>query len=188
MSKIGKKPIPVPEGVEVQIDDGEVIARREEMQRTQGYDENYVDMEVKEGRIFVTRNGEGKSYRERHGLYRSLVQSLVKGLEEPFKKELRIEGLGYKARLQGNKMMLDLGYSHPIEYPLQEEVEAEVEDGTKITLRSVDKQAVGQAAAEIKNFRPPEPYKGKGIKYKGEEIIRKEGKLAGGEEAGLGGS
>ncbi len=188
MSKIGKKPIPIPEGVEVEVGDGEVTASKDGVRRNQGFERNYVEVETKENQIFVTRKGDSKPYRERHGLYRSLIASLVNGLDEPFTKELEIEGLGYQARLQGNKIMLELGYSHPIEYPLPGNVEAEIEDGTEITLKSADKQKVGQVAADIKNFRPPEPYKGKGIKYKGEEIIRKEGKLAGGEEAGLGGS
>lgn len=186
MSKIGKKPITVPEGVDVKITDERVTAGKNGKERTQNFDNNYVDIEIKENQLFVTRKGESKPYRERHGLYRSLVANLVNGLDKPFKKELRIEGLGYRARLQGNKMLLDLGYSHPIEYNLPENVEAEVEDDTKITLKSANKQKVGQVAADIKSFRPPEPYKGKGIRYKGEEIIRKEGKLAGGEEAGLG--
>lgn len=189
MSKVGKAPITIPEGIDVKIEDGAVLAENGQGQQArQGFDSRYVSIEKTDGEVKVIRKGNSKPYRERHGLYRSLVANMLEGLNEPFEKELEIEGLGYRARMQGNDLVLELGFSHPIHYELPEGVEAEVEEDTDITIWGYDKQAVGEVAAEIRSLRPPEPYKGKGVRYKGEHIIRKEGKLSGGEEAGLGGS
>ncbi|MFP4589748.1 MAG: 50S ribosomal protein L6 [Candidatus Acetothermia bacterium] len=187
MSKIGKMPVAVPEDVEITIE-GEVIrAKNEQGQEAhESFDSYYVNVEKQNGHVKVTRNGDSKLFRQRHGLYRSLIANMISGLHEPFEKVLQIEGLGYRARVQGNTLILELGYSHPIEYELPEGISAEVEDKTRITISGRNKQKVGQVAANVRNFRPPEPYKGKGIRYKGEQIIRKEGKLSGGEEAGLG--
>lgn len=189
MSKIGKAPISIPDGIDVQVENGCVKAKKSGGKESrQEFDPTFVTVESKEGQIFVKRKGDAKRYRERHGLYRSLIASTIEGLSKPFKKELRIEGLGYRARTQGNKLILELGFSHPIEYEIPEGIEVEVEDKVNLTVKGSNKQKVGQVAADIRSFRPPEPYKGKGVRYKGERIIRKEGKLAGGEEAGLGGA
>lgn len=187
MSKVGKAPITIPEDIEVTVGRDFVRAKNNEgREAEQKYDPAYVEADQKDGTIKFTRKGNSKPYRERHGLYRSLVANMIEGLGEPFEKQLEIEGLGYRARAQGNKLVLELGFSHPIEYELPEGIDAEVEDGTQITITGFDKQEVGQVAADVRSLRPPEPYKGKGIRYKGEHIIRKEGKLSGGEEAGLG--
>jgi len=187
MSKVGKAPIDIPEGVEVSLEGYRLHAKGSSgLEFSQEYDPNFVTVEVDDDQIIVTRNGERKEFKEKHGLYRSLFANMVTGLVKPFEKNLMIEGLGYRAREQGNKLVLDLGYSHPIEYELPENIEAEVEGNDQIKITGPDKQQVGQVAADIRSLRPPEPYKGKGIRYKGEEIIRKEGKLSGGEEAGIG--
>lgn len=187
MSKVGKAPIPIPDQMDIEVKGETVCVSTEDgRQKCQPFDGNYVTVEKKDAKIVVNRLGDSKPYRERHGLYRSLIADMLEGLEEPFEKNLQIEGLGYRARVQGQKIILELGFSHPVEYELPENINAEVEDKTRITIKGPDKQTVGQVAADIRNFRPPEPYKGKGIRYKGEEIIRKEGKLSGGEEAGIG--
>lgn len=187
MSKVGKAPIEVPEDVDVTVTDEEVRASgKNGLEFIQEYDPNYVRIKKENEEIVVERNGDRKEYREKHGLYRSLIANMITGLMKPFEKNLVIEGLGYRARTQRNKLVFELGYSHPIEYELPENIEAEVEGNDQIKILGPDKQEVGQVAADIKRLRPPEPYKGKGIRYKGEEIIRKEGKLSGGEEAGIG--
>jgi len=185
MSKVGKAPIDIPEGTEIEIGERQVRVSKGGQDMTQDYEPGFVSFEQNDGQLLVRRQGEGKEYRQRHGLYRSLVANMVEGLNEPFEKQLEIQGLGYRARTQGNKLILELGFSHPIEYDLPENIEAEVEDQTDITIKGADKQLVGQVAANIKSFRPPEPYKGKGVRYKGEQIIRKEGKLSGGEEGSI---
>lgn len=186
MSKVGKAPIKIPEEVEVSVKNNEVTASDNNgLEFSQEFDPNYVTVEIDRDEIRVSRTGDRKEYRQRHGLYRSLIANMVNGLVKPFEKKLVIEGLGYRVRKQGNKLVLDLGYSHPIEYELPENIEAEVEADDQIKIIGPDKQEVGQVAADIRGLRPPEPYKGKGIRYKGEEIIRKEGKLSGGEEAGI---
>jgi len=187
MSKVGKAPIDIPEGVELSLGEGTVTARGEGgLEFTQEYDADYVTAEIKDDKIMIKRKADKKEYKEKHGLYRSLVANMIEGLVNPYKKELVMEGLGYRVRKQGGDLVFELGYSHPINYPLPENIEAEVENNAQITIKGPDKQEVGQVAADIRSLRPPEPYKGKGIKYKGEEIIRKEGKLSGGEEAEIG--
>ncbi|MFP3952629.1 MAG: 50S ribosomal protein L6 [Candidatus Acetothermia bacterium] len=187
MSKVGKTPIEIPEGIDVKVSNNQVqVSGENGLEFSQEYDPNYVTIREEGSEILVERNADRKEYRERHGLYRSLIANMVNGLVKPFEKSLVIEGLGYRVRAQGNKLVLELGYSHPIEYELPENIDAEVEGNDQIKIMGPNKQEVGQVAANIRRLRPPEPYKGKGIRYKGEEIIRKEGKLSGGEEAGIG--
>lgn len=187
MSKVGKTPIDIPEGVELSVEEGAVTAKgKSGLEFTQEYDPDFVTAEIKDDELVMSRKANKKEYKEKHGLYRSLVANMVEGLVNPFEKTLVLEGLGYRVRKQGGNLVFELGYSHPIEYPLPENIEAEVEDNDQVTIKGPEKQVVGQVAADIKSLRPPEPYKGKGIKYKGEEIIRKEGKLSGGEEAEIG--
>ncbi|MBS3812398.1 50S ribosomal protein L6 [Candidatus Bipolaricaulota bacterium] len=187
MSKVGKTPIEIPEGIDVKVSNNQVqVSGENGLEFSQEYDPNYVTIREEGSEILVERNADRKEYREKHGLYRSLIANMVNGLVKPFEKSLVIEGLGYRVRAQGNKLVLELGYSHPIEYELPENVDAEVEGNDQIKIMGPNKQEVGQVAADIRRLRPPEPYKGKGIRYKGEEIIRKEGKLSGGEEAGIG--
>ncbi|MFB6217404.1 MAG: 50S ribosomal protein L6 [Candidatus Aenigmatarchaeota archaeon] len=187
MSKVGKAPIDIPEGVDLRVEDGAVTAKGENgLEFTQEYDTGFVTAEIKDDELVMRRKADKKEYKEKHGLYRSLVANMVEGLVNPFEKTLVLEGLGYRVRKQGGSLVFELGYSHPVEYPLPENIEAEVEDNDQVTIRGPEKQVVGQVAADIKSLRPPEPYKGKGIKYEGEEIIRKEGKLSGGEEEEIG--
>lgn len=131
---------------------------------------------VKENNIIVERDGDDKEAKSQHGLTRSLVNNMVIGVSRGFVKELEIRGVGFKAAAKGREIELSLGYSHPIRYFIPEGVHVSVAEGTNIKIEGADKQAVGRTAAEIRNFYPPEPYKGKGIRYKGERVIRKEGK------------
>lgn len=189
MSKVGKAPIEIPEEVEVTVRDGTVqVKGNNGLEFTQEYDSDFVAVDIDDDHVVVKRKGDRKEYREKHGLYRSLVANMIEGLVNPFEKSLVLEGLGYRVREQGNDLVFELGYSHPIKYELPEHIEAEVQDNDQVTIKGPDKQEVGQVAADIRSLRPPEPYKGKGIRYKGEEIIRKEGKLSGGEEAEIGSS
>jgi large subunit ribosomal protein L6 len=138
-----------------------------------------VDIQIDGDRAIVTRRAEGKAYRAYHGLYRSLLANMVKGVSERWEKTLLIRGLGYRARLQGNTIILDLGYSDPKEYELTPDVEAEIPNPNEIILRGADKQRVGQVAAEIRKLRKPRVYDGKGIRYQDEQVLQKAGKLGG---------
>ena len=180
MSRIGKKPIPVPDGVKVEIREDTVIVEGKHGRLVQRYEPDKVTVELTDGQIVVQRKGESKEYRARHGLYRSLIANMVQGVAEPYSKTLILKGLGYRARLSGQTLELEVGYSHTIRYEIPQGVEVEVPSQDQIIVRGPDKQLVGQVAAEIRAFRPPEPYKGTGIRYKDEQIIRKEGKLGGG--------
>ncbi len=139
-----------------------------------------VEVDLDGDTLEVRRNAETKPVRALHGLTRKLLANMVEGVSEGFKKVLEINGVGYRAEVKDNSLHLTLGFSHPIEYLLPEGVSASVERQTVITLESHDKQVLGQAAAEVRRFRPPEPYKGKGIRYQGEVIVRKAGKAMGG--------
>jgi len=180
MSRIGKRPIPLPEGVKVEIGEDRVIVEGPHGRLEQRYEPDKVAVELADGQIVVQRKGESREFRARHGLYRALLANMVRGVVEPYEKTLLLKGLGYRARLSGRTLELELGYSHPIHYEVPEGVEVEVPAQDQIVVRGPDKQTVGQVAAEIRAFRPPEPYKGTGIRYKDEQIIRKEGKLGGG--------
>jgi len=185
MSRIGRRPIPIPEGVKVTVEPERVIVEGPQGRLEQPYDPQYVSVAVEDGLIRVSRKGEEKAYRARHGLYRSLIANMVQGVQKPFEKRLQLVGLGYRAKLQGQELTLEIGYSHPVRFKLPEGVTAEVNEvrsggiEAEIVLRSPDKQLVGEVAAEIRALRKPEPYKGTGIRYADEQIIRKEGKLAG---------
>lgn len=175
MSRIGKKPIPIPSGVKIALDGTLVtvegpkgkLARRLAQQ---------VSVTVEADVIVVTPSGNGKENDNLHGLSRTLVANMVEGVTKGFEKVLEINGVGYRAEAKGTVLNLSLGYSHPVEYPLPSGITAEVEKQTKITVRGIDKELVGATAAKIRSFRGPEPYKGKGIKYASERILRKAGK------------
>ena len=175
MSRIGIKPISVPAGVEVTVADGNVVT----VKGPKGSltKEFHKDMIIKcaDGVITVERPSEDKLHKSLHGLTRTLVHNMVEGVTEGFAKKLEIVGVGYRAQKSGNKLTLSLGYSHPVEMIDPEGLEAVV-DGNKITVKGIDKEKVGQYAAEIRDKRRPEPYKGKGIKYADEVIRRKVGK------------
>ncbi len=179
MSKVGKVPVKLPAGVKVVVGQATVTVEGKHGRLEQTYRPEAVEIKVADGEVTVARRREGKSYRAYHGLYRSLVANMVRGVSERWEKALVIKGLGYRARLQGRTLILDLGYAKPVEYELPEGIEAEVPNPAEVTIRGADRQAVGQVAAKVRAFRKPEPYKGKGIRYKDEEVHLKAGKLGG---------
>ena len=179
MSRVGKVPIVVPETVKVALEGAEVRVQGPKGTLSHNIPQD-IDVEVDGGMLHVRRNGETKSARALHGLTRKLLANMVEGVSQGFKKVLEINGVGYRAELKDQVLHLTLGFSHPIVFPLPSGVSAAVERQTVITLECHDKQVLGQAAAELRSFRPPEPYKGKGIRYQGEVVLRKAGKAMGG--------
>ncbi|MBR2910104.1 MAG: 50S ribosomal protein L6 [Lentisphaeria bacterium] len=176
MSRIGKKAIEIPAGVKVAVSGNTVTV---EGKAKLSLDlPPYVAVEVADNQVLVKQAGEAREAGAMHGLARSLINNMVIGVTAGFKKELQIVGVGYKAALQGSKLNLSLGYSHPIVYQIPEGVKVTLNDN-KILVEGADKQLVGQTAAEIRRFRSPEPYKGKGIRYVDERIVLKEGKSVG---------
>lgn len=180
MSRIGNNPINIPEGVTISIEDNRVTVKGKHGELTQ--EVSGVTVKQEDGAIKVTRNSNVKEHKAKHGLYRALINNMVEGVSKSFTKELELVGVGYRASNQGQKLDLALGFSHNIVMELAPEVKVETisEKGKNpiIKLTSHDKQLVGQVAAKIRSFRKPEPYKGKGIKFVGEEIRRKAGKSA----------
>ena len=177
MSRIGRKPIAIPAGVTVTLAEGNVVTvkgPKGELTQTMHGD---MIIKVEANEVLVERPSEQKLHKSLHGLTRTLVANMVTGVSEGFTKELEINGVGYRAQKQGNKLVLGLGYSHPVEMEDIPGLTVEVPAPNKIIVSGADKQAVGQLAAKIREKRPPEPYKGKGIKYVDERIIRKEGKV-----------
>jgi large subunit ribosomal protein L6 len=175
MSRIGKKPIPVPRGVDIAVDGRTVRVKgpRGQMERTFRPE---VDIELKEGELRVSRRSDEKRDRAFHGLTRALLANMVAGVSQGFRKSLEIVGVGYRAEKKGKALALAVGYSHPVEYPEPAGITITTPTPTTIVVEGVDRQQVGQVAAEIRSVRPPEPYKGKGIRYKGEQVRRKAGK------------
>ena len=180
MSRIGNNPVTISEGVTVDINDGIVTVKGKLGVLTQNFDS--VDIKVEDGKVLVTRSSDSKDLKAKHGLYRSLVHNMIDGVSKGWTKELELVGVGYRASNQGQKLDLALGFSHNIVLNIAPEVKVETisEKGKNpiIKLTSFDKQLVGQVAAKVRGFRPPEPYKGKGIKFVGEVIRRKAGKSA----------
>ena len=175
MSRIGKLPVAVPNGVNVTINDGEVAVKGpkgELRQRVLAH----VAVKLEDGRVIVDRKGDAKEHRAAHGLTRTLVNNMIEGVSKGFRKTLEIQGVGYRAAKSGEKVNLTLGYSHPVSFEPPKGITLSVEGTNKIHIDGVDKQQVGQVAAEIRNLRAPEPYKGKGIRYEGEVIRKKLGK------------
>jgi large subunit ribosomal protein L6 len=182
MSRIGKNPITIPSGVEVKIDGNIVSVKGSKGTLTQDID-SCVTLTIEDGVITFSRESDAPAHRAKHGLYRALVNNMIVGVSEGYKKELEVIGVGYRAVANGQQLEMALGYSHPIilEVPSEIKVSAETQKGKApvVTLESFDKQLIGQVAAKIRSLRKPEPYKGKGIKFVGEEIRRKAGKSAG---------
>ena len=178
MSRIGKKPIAVPAGVEVKIDGSHIAVKGPKGQLA--YDCNpEITVKMEDGHILVERPSDDKVHRSLHGLTRTLVHNMVVGVSEGFKKELEINGVGYRAAKQGKDLVMNLGYSHQVIMSDTADITIEVPAPNKIVINGPDKQKVGQFAAEVRSKRPPEPYKGKGIKYANEVIRRKVGKTGG---------
>jgi large subunit ribosomal protein L6 len=178
MSRIGRQQVTVPGGVEVKVADGVVSVKGPKGTLEQKL-HHTMNVEFKDGQITCTPKAETKANRKFHGLTRSLIQNMVTGVHTGFQKSLSLNGVGYRAIAKGKGITLTLGYSHPIEFEPPTGVELKVEKQTTILVSGADKQAVGQVAAEIRKFRPPEPYHGKGVRYTDERIIKKAGKAAG---------
>ncbi len=175
MSRIGKKPIAIPAGVEIKLDGNTVTVKGPKDTLTQTVHPN-MEVKVEGTELLVTRPNDQKENRALHGLTRSLLANMVTGVTEGFTKELEINGVGYRAAMEGKTLVLTIGYSHLVKMETPDGLKCEVPAPNKIVISGADKQAVGQFAAEVRKQRPPEPYKGKGIKYADEHIRRKEGK------------
>ncbi len=178
MSRVGKNPVPIPSGVKFERTNGIVIVegpRGKLMQKI----EAVISTEVTENQIVLKRPSDSKQHCAKHGLYRALIANMVKGVTEGFTRNLEIEGVGYRVEKTGKAATFSLGFSHSIVFFPPDGIEINVEKGNKVSISGIDKQLVGQVAAKIRSLRPPEPYKGKGIRYEGEHIRRKAGKTAG---------
>jgi large subunit ribosomal protein L6 len=177
MSRIGKQPVPVPDGVEVAIEP-ELVRVKGPKGELQERVVAAIGVKQEDGEVVVTRPTDRGDHRALHGLTRSLIANMVQGVTEGYEKRLEIQGVGYRAQLQGSKLVLALGFSHPVEIQAPDGIDFEVPQPTQIIVRGISKQAVGEVAANIRKQRPPEPYKGKGIRYAGEHVVRKVGKRA----------
>ncbi|MCK5156298.1 MAG: 50S ribosomal protein L6 [Spirochaetales bacterium] len=175
MSRIGKIPIDLPKGVTVNITDSLITVEGPKGKEVQDY-QPQVGISVKENTVVVTRKNDSKKARAYHGLYRQLIRNMIIGVTTGFSRTLLISGVGYRAEIKGNILFLNLGYSNPIEFMVSDDIQVACDGQTKVIVSGINKQRVGQTAAEIRSLRPPEPYKGKGIKYDNEMIKRKIGK------------
>lgn len=178
MSRIGKSPIPIPSGVTVKIDGSTSVVKGPKGEHTQHIPEG-LSFEEKDGILTISRPNDTKPVKARHGLVRALIANQIEGVTNGFEKKLEIIGVGYRAAVKGKMLDLQLQFSHPVEYQIPAGIEIKCPDNTHIDVTGIDKQKVGQVAAEIRAYRKPEPYKGKGIRYVGEHVLRKAGKAAG---------
>ena len=175
MSRIGNKPVVIPAGVTVDVKGHTVIVKGPKGELSYTFNQN-ISLEQREGEVVFSRPDDSKENKTIHGTTRAVFNNMVVGVTEGFQKELELIGVGYRAQLQGKKLVLNVGYSHPVEFTPEEGVEIEVPSNTKVIVKGYDKQKVGELAANIRGVRPPEPYKGKGIRYVDEFVRRKEGK------------
>ena len=175
MSRIGKQPVPIPAKVKVEIKGSRVHVEGPKGKLDLDLPRR-TTATVKDNQVLVTRDGEDAEAKALHGLGRALINNMVKGVSDGFVKKLEIQGVGFKAAVVGNVVNLSLGYSHPLNYTIPAQIKVTVEENTKVTIEGPDKQVVGLVASEIRSFYPPEPYKGKGVRYSDEKVIRKEGK------------
>ncbi|KOP72252.1 50S ribosomal protein L6 [Cytobacillus solani] len=175
MSRIGKKPIEIPTGVTITNDKNTVTVKGPKGELTRSFHPDMM-IQVEENVLTVSRPSESKEHRTIHGTTRALLSNMVEGVSKGFEKGLELIGVGYRAQKQGKKLILNVGYSHPVEMEPEEGIEVEVPSNTKIIVKGISKERVGALAANIRDVRPPEPYKGKGIRYEGEYVRRKEGK------------
>jgi large subunit ribosomal protein L6 len=175
MSRIGRKPIPVPQGVTATVDGHTVVVKGPKGTLTRTF---HRDMRIAldDGRLVVSRPSDGREHRALHGLSRALLANMVEGVTQGYRKQLELHGVGYKAEAQAKGVKLVVGLSHPVQFPAPAGVQISVENNTLVKIEGIDKELVGQVAAEIRKVRPPEPYKGKGIRYQGEHVRRKAGK------------
>lgn len=180
MSRIGKLPVAIPEKVEVKVQDGATIqVKGPKGALTQSFNPRVVTIEVADGAVSVNPVGSSREARAMHGTARSIINGMVEGVTKGFEKNLTINGVGFKANVQGKVLDLALGYSHPIQHPIPDGLTVTVQDQTKVKVEGFDKQLVGEFTASVKKYYPAEPYKGKGVVIEGEYVRRKEGKKAG---------
>ena len=177
MSRIGKKPIQIPEGVEIDVQPGAVKVKGPKGELSQDVDRD-MTVAIDDGTLTVERPTDRGEHRALHGLTRSLIANMVEGVTDGFERRLEIQGVGYRAQLKGKALEMSLGFSHPVTIQAPEGIEFEVPVPTEVVVRGIDKQLVGETAARIRKSRPPEPYKGKGVRYAGEHVSRKVGKRA----------
>jgi large subunit ribosomal protein L6 len=175
MSRVGKKPIELPQEVTLTNNNNTVTVKGPKGELTRTFNSD-ITITVEENVVTVSRPSESKEHRTIHGTTRALLSNMIEGVSKGFEKNLELIGVGYRAQKQGSKLVLSVGYSHPVEFEPENGLEIEVPANTKITVRGIDKERVGALAANIRGVRPPEPYKGKGIRYEGEFVRRKEGK------------
>ncbi len=181
MSRIGNKPVVVPSGVEISIQDDVLSVKGAKGTLTQKFEPEYVSLKIEDGQLLVSRKDDSKEAKSRHGLYQSLAQNLVDGVSNGFSKTLEIKGVGYRVALKGKILEMQLGFSHPINFNIPEGIEISFPDEKNnniVMISGINKQLVGQVAANIREYRKPEPYKGKGIRYIDEQVARKAGKSA----------
>lgn len=176
MSRIGKMPITIPAGVTVTVEPGNVVRVTSKKGELTEKIPSIIAVSVEDGVLNVKRSSEDKQARAMHGLSRAIIANMVTGLTDGFTKTLEVVGVGYRVQKSGNKIVLNVGYSHPVEVPEVKDIKLDVEGTNIIKVTGISKQVVGQFAADIRDIRPPEPYKGKGIRYQGEEVLRKVGK------------
>ena len=178
MSRVGRKPVELPNGVTVTVDsNNNVVVKGPKGQLEQTFDKDMTIVSAN-NEVVVTRPSDNQWHRTIHGTTRALINNMVVGVSQGFVKQLEIKGVGYRAQLRGNTLVINAGYSHPVEMPIPAGLTVEVPNATEVTVKGIDKQLVGEFAANIRSVREPEPYLGKGIKYKGEVVRRKEGKTA----------
>jgi large subunit ribosomal protein L6 len=175
MSRIGKQPITIPPKVKVEIKGQQVFVEGPKGKLNWELPRR-TSLRVENGKVVVSREGDDARAKALHGLSRALINNMVRGVSEGFVKKLEIQGVGFKAAVVDNKVTMSLGYSHPILYPIPAQIKVTVEENTKLTIEGPDRQSVGLVASELRSFYPPEPYKGKGVRYSDERVIRKEGK------------
>jgi large subunit ribosomal protein L6 len=182
VSRVGKKPIPITSGVSVTLHDQEVTVKGPKGELSASV-HPAITVQMKDNTVELSRPSDQKEHRALHGLWRALLQNMVHGVREGYQRKLELVGVGYRAEMKGSKLQLLLGYSHPILFQPPKGIKIETPTQTAITISGIDKQLVGMVAAKIRSFRPPEPYKGKGVKYEGEFIRRKAGKAAAGAKS-----
>jgi large subunit ribosomal protein L6 len=175
MSRIGKQPVTIPPKVKVEIKGQQVFVEGPKGKLNWQLPRR-TTAKIEKDKVVVSRQGDDDQTKALHGLSRALLNNMVRGVTEGFVKKLEIQGVGFKAAVQGTNVTMNLGYSHPIVYPIPSQIKVTVEENTKLTIEGPDRQVVGQVAAELRSFYPPEPYKGKGVRYAGEHVVRKEGK------------
>ncbi|SES20314.1 large subunit ribosomal protein L6 [Gracilibacillus ureilyticus] len=177
MSRIGLKQLEIPQGVEIKIDGGHVTVKGPKGELSRQFSED-MTIKIEDNILTVERPSDSKQHKALHGTTRSLIGNMVEGVHKGYEKALEIQGVGYRAQKQGQKLVVNAGYSHPVEIEPEDGIEIEVPANTRVVVKGIDKEKVGAIAANIRAIRPPEPYKGKGIRYEGEYVRRKEGKTA----------